>query len=112
EQPTANSVALNRILDSNGSQILGRIDANGQVILMNPNGIFFGANAVVNVGGLIASGLNVDSEDFMSGDLNFSEVAGTTGLVVNRGLINAASGGNVALLGKSVANHGLISAEL
>jgi len=111
-QPNKSAIALNRILDNNASQILGKIDANGHVILMNPNGILFGTSAQVNVGGLIASGLNIKTSDFMSGDLNFSEVAGTTGLVVNRGLINAASGGNVALLGKSVANHGLISAEL
>lgn len=111
-QPGVDSIALNRILDSNGSQILGRIDANGQVILMNPNGVFFGTDAVVNVGGLVASGLNINSDDFMNGDLAFSSVDGTAGTVVNRGLINAATGGNVALLGKSVANHGLISAEL
>ena len=111
-QPGADSIALNRILDSSGSQILGRIDANGQVILMNPNGVFFGRDAVVNVGGLVASGLNIDSEDFMNGDLVFRDIEGTAGTVVNRGIINAAIGGNVALLGKSVTNQGLISAEL
>ncbi|MCR6650514.1 MAG: filamentous hemagglutinin N-terminal domain-containing protein [Cellvibrionaceae bacterium] len=111
-QPGAEAIALNRILDSNGSQILGRIDANGQVILMNPNGILFGREAVVNVGGLVASGLSINSDDFMNGDLVFSGVDGTVGTVVNRGIINAALGGNIALLGKSVTNQGLISAEL
>lgn len=111
-QPGADAIALNRILDSNGSQILGRIDANGQVILMNPNGILFGRDAVVNVGGLVASGLSINSDDFMNGDFVFSAVDGTTGTVVNRGIINAALGGNIALLGKSVTNQGLISAEL
>lgn len=57
-QPSDSAIALNRILDMNGSQILGRIDANGQVILMNPNGIFFGADATVNVGSLVATGLD------------------------------------------------------
>jgi filamentous hemagglutinin family protein len=111
-QPGADAIALNRILDSSGSQILGRIDANGQVILMNPNGVIFGRDAVINVGGLVASGLNISSDDFMNGDLLFSGVEGTAGTVVNRGLINAAVGGNVALLGKNVTNQGLISAEL
>ena len=111
-QPGTSSVALNRILDSSGSQILGRIDANGHVILMNPNGVFFGANATVNVGGLVASGLNIDTDDFMNGDLVFAGLEGTAGAVVNRGIINAATGGNVALIGKSVANRGLISASL
>ena len=111
-QPGADAIALNRILDNSGSQILGRIDANGQVILMNPNGIIFGRDAVINVGGLVASGLNISSDDFMNGDLVFSGLEGTAGTVVNRGIINAAVGGNVALLGKSVNNQGFISAEL
>ena len=57
-QPDADSVALNRILGNEASQIFGRLDANGHVILMNPNGVFFGENASVNVGGLVASGLS------------------------------------------------------
>ena len=57
-QPTVNSVAFNRILDSQGSQILGKINANGSVWLVNPNGLFFGKDAQVNVGGLVASTLN------------------------------------------------------
>lgn len=111
-QPSMDATALNRILDNNGSQILGQIDANGHVILMNPNGIFFGEDATVNVGGLVASGLNVTSEDFMNGDLAFAKIEGSSGAVINHGIIHAATGGNVALLGKTVANHGLISAEL
>ncbi|MBC6905534.1 filamentous hemagglutinin N-terminal domain-containing protein [Saccharophagus sp. K07] len=111
-QPTASSIVLNRILDSNASQIAGRIDANGRVILMNPNGVIFNGTAVVNVGGLIASGLNIESSDFMNGDLVFSEVLNSSGLVRNKGLITASTGGNVALLGKNVINSGLISADL
>lgn len=111
-QPDVDAIALNRILDSSGSRIMGRIDANGQVILMNPNGVLFGRDAVVNVGGLVATGLNINSDDFMNGELVFSALEGTAGTVINRGLIEAATGGNVALLGKSVTNQGLISAEL
>ncbi len=61
-QPDASAIALNRILGNSGSEIHGRIDANGQVVLVNPHGVFFGKNATVNVGGLIASGLDIDSE--------------------------------------------------
>lgn len=111
-QPATSSIVLNRILDSNASQILGRIDANGRVILMNPNGILFGNNAAINVGGLIASGLNITSSDFMNGNLVFSEVANSAGYVTNRGIITASSGGSVALLGKNVINSGVISADL
>jgi filamentous haemagglutinin family N-terminal domain len=111
-QPNESAIALNRILDMNGSQILGRIDANGQVILMNPNGVFFGADATVNVGSLVATGLAIDTSDFMNGDLLLRATEDGAGTVINRGLINAATGGNVALIGKQVTNSGLISADL
>ena len=86
-QPNISSIALNRILGNNASQIRGRIDANGQIILVNPNGIFFGSTATINVGGLIASGLDIKSADFMNGKYVFSEVMGTDGVVVNSGSI-------------------------
>ena len=111
-QPSSSSIALNHILSSSGSQIQGQINANGQVVLVNPNGIFFGATSSVNVGGLIASGLDISTTDFMNGDYIFNEVLGTDGTVINSGLINASLGGNVTLLGKQVTNEGVISAQL
>ena len=111
-QPDSSSVALNRILSNRGSEIHGRIDANGQVILVNPNGVIFGENAVVNAGGILASGLSIDPADFMNGDLHFQALEGTDGLVINSGLLHAAAGGSVSLLGKQVKNEGLISANL
>lgn len=52
QQPGASSVALNRILDQNPSQIFGSLSANGQVFLLNPAGVYFGPTAQVDVGGL------------------------------------------------------------
>ncbi|MCF6212356.1 MAG: filamentous hemagglutinin N-terminal domain-containing protein, partial [Gammaproteobacteria bacterium] len=111
-QPNASSISLNRILSQSGSTIAGRIDANGQVILVNPNGVFFTPTAIVNVGGIIASGLNIQPNDFMNGRYIFNEVLGTEGAVINSGMINASLGGNVALIGKQVENDGLIVANL
>lgn len=111
-QPDSSSVALNRILGNDASQIFGRLDANGHVILMNPNGVLFGENATVNVGGLVASGLSINASDFMNGDFALRAIEGTDGTVINRGIINAATGGNVALIGRQVDNQGLISAKL
>jgi len=111
-QPNTSSISLNRILSNNGSTIAGRIDANGQVILVNPNGIFFTPTAVVNVGGIIASGLDIQPNDFMNGNYIFNDVLGKDGTVVNTGTINASLGGNVALIGRQVENDGLIAANL
>ncbi len=111
-QPNASSISLNRILSQSGSTIAGRIDANGQVILVNPNGIFFTPTSIINVGGIIASGLNIHPNDFMNGRYIFDEVLGADGTVINSGMINASLGGNVALIGKQVKNNGLIVANL
>lgn len=111
-QPNSSSISLNRILSNNGSVIAGRIDANGHVILVNPNGVFFTPTSVLNVGGIIASGLDIKPNDFMNGNYIFNEVIGTDGGVINQGIINASLGGNVALMGRHVQNNGFISANL
>ena len=112
QQPDVSSIALNRILDQLPSQINGRLDANGRIVLVNPNGLFFGNNASINVGGLIASGLDIDPMDFMNGDYQFEALENSAGTVFNAGLIQASLGGSVALLGKQVQNQGMISADL
>jgi len=58
-QPGSSSVALNRVLGSDPSSILGNLTANGKVFLLNPNGILFGSGASVNVGGLVASTMSI-----------------------------------------------------
>ncbi|WP_423382285.1 GLUG motif-containing protein [Burkholderia sp. LMG 32019] len=110
QQPTNQSIALNRVIGANGSQIHGQLDANGRVFLVNPNGVMFGAGAQVNVGGLVASTQNLSDADFLAGRYRF---AGTSGQSVeNAGTINAADGGSVALLGARVSNTGVIRAQM
>jgi filamentous hemagglutinin family protein len=108
-QPNSNSVTLNRVLGVDPSSILGSLSANGKVFLVNPNGIVFGKGASVNVGGLVASSLNIGDADFMAGNYRFAGAAG--GAITNLGTINA-PGGYVALLGANVSNEGVISARL
>ncbi len=109
-QPSASAVAVNRIFDVNGSQIMGHINANGQVFLINPNGVLFGKDAVVNVGSWVASTLDVNDANVHAARRAFS--GSGSGQVVNLGTINAAQGGYVALLGNQVSNQGVITAQL
>jgi filamentous hemagglutinin family protein len=109
-QPSASAIAVNRIFDTNGTQILGHLNANGQVFLINPNGILFGEGAQVNVGGLVASTLDLNDATLNSNTKSFS--GDGTGSVVNQATINAANGGYVALLGNHVSNQGTIVAQL
>ena len=109
-QPGSTSVALNTIFDQNPSQIFGTIEANGRVLLINPNGLIFSPTAQVNVAGLVASSLNISTADFMAGNYTF-EADGSGGMVLNQGSLQAAPGGFIALLGEAVANEGLMIAD-
>ncbi|MGH8401321.1 MAG: filamentous hemagglutinin N-terminal domain-containing protein, partial [Gammaproteobacteria bacterium] len=109
QQPSVSAAALNRIFDQNPSQILGSINANGQVYLLNPNGIVFGKSATVNVGALFATGLNISNSDFMTGKLDFND---GDGAVINHGLLQATKGGSINLIGSQVFNDGIIVANL
>ena len=107
-QPNSNAVALNRVTGPDPSAILGSLSANGKVFLVNPNGVVFGKGANVNVGGLVASTLDLSDADFMNGKYAFE---GNAGSVRNEGSITA-DGGYVALLGGHVDNRGVIRATL
>ena len=107
-QPGKDAVALNRVQGNDPSQILGQLKANGQVFLLNPNGVLFGANARVDVGALVAGAMKISDEDFMAGRYRFTDGQGS---VVNQGQINARDAGFIALLAPEVRNEGIIRAR-
>ncbi|MFJ2362210.1 GLUG motif-containing protein [Pseudomonas sp. NPDC087697] len=109
-QPGSDSVALNRVIGTNGSNIQGNIDANGKVFLVNPNGVVFGKSAQINVGGLVASSQNIANTDFLNGNYRFA--GNSTAAVSNAGTLIASEGGSVALLGAQVSNTGVIQAQM
>ncbi|SMD04444.1 filamentous hemagglutinin family N-terminal domain-containing protein, partial [Sporomusa malonica] len=108
-QPSANSVALNRVLGSDASAIYGTLSANGKVFLINPNGILFAPGSQVNVGGIVASTMNMTDSDFQAGRYKLS--GNGKGSVINQGTITATDGGYVALLGTQAKNEGIITAN-
>ncbi|MDF0730768.1 filamentous hemagglutinin N-terminal domain-containing protein [Pseudomonas entomophila] len=109
-QPNAAAVALNRVTASDASQILGQLNANGQVYLINPSGVLFGQGAAVNVGGLVASTLDIADDDFKAGRLRFAGKGDAA--VINHGTLRAADGGSIALLGGQVRNEGTVVARM
>jgi filamentous hemagglutinin family protein len=104
-QPDQAARVLNRVLGVDPTQIDGSLLANGLVYIVNPAGVFFGGEAIIDVGGLIAAAGNLSNADFLAGVDRFTDL---TGPVENRGVIEA---GAVALLGRTVANHGSIVAR-
>jgi filamentous hemagglutinin family protein len=109
DQASKNAIALNRVGSGTASQIDGALTANGNVWVLNSAGVVFGGTAQVNVGGLVASSLNLTDSDFLAGRYTFTD-GGAAGAVRNAGSINAA-GGVVALVAPVVGNTGTISAS-
>jgi filamentous hemagglutinin family protein len=108
-QPNAQAVLLNRVVGQSPSQIFGKLQANGHVILVNRNGVLFGKDGSVNAASFTASTLGITDANFMAGNMLYERNGSTAG-VVNQGEIEVSPGGYVALLGASVNNEGKIIA--
>ena len=115
-QPSSSSVALNRVLGADVSVIQGALQANGQVFLINPNGVLFSPTAQVNVGGLVASTLALNNADFMAGRYRLE--GNGSSAIINQGRITArgdsstgAAGGTVALIAAQITNTGTLAAD-
>ena len=107
-QPGVNAAVLNRVTGGNPSAIHGALRANGNVFVINPNGILVGPSGTIDVHGLVLSTLDVDNGEFLAGgDMTFS---GKGEGVTNMGRINAI-GGDVFLMGRTVQNSGSITAS-
>lgn len=111
-QSSSSSIVLNRVTGGSISEILGSLIANGNVFLINPNGIVFGANSHVDVNGLVASTLDISNEDFLNGNYVFQNTNPNGVQIVNQGDIRAADGGYILLISDSIDNSGFIKADL
>ncbi len=102
--------ALYRVIGNSRSEIMGTLNSNGTLVLVNQNGILFGKGAEVNVGNIIASTLNISNEAFLQGRYQFTggDLAGS---VVNKGHIKAQDEGYIVMLGKKVENRGTLVAN-
>ena len=112
-QPGRDAVALNRVTGGQKSVIDGALSANGNLLLVNPNGVVFGKTATVEVGSLVASTAQLN-DPFMksfagsTANLNLTIGERNTSAILNEGTITA-QGGLVALHAAQVENTGTIS---
>jgi len=112
KQPSSSSISLNRVTGNQVSKILGRLSANGQVFLINPNGVVFGPNSRIDVNGLMATTHDIKNKDFMAGRYNFNKPGKPNARIINQGRINVDDGGYVALIAPGIENSGYINAYL
>ena len=115
DQNSKSAIAINRVVGDGRSIIDGSLSATGNVFVINPNGVLFGKNSSVDVGGLVASTANVTDDDMRNfaqgkGDLGLQIAAGREASVINAGTIKA-EGGLVALHATNVENTGTIANE-
>lgn len=111
--PNADSWTLNRVIGSQSpSLIYGSIVSNGNIVIVNPDGMHFGAGSTVDVNRLIATTADITNDDFMSGRLSFGIQGNPSASIVNEGVISAADYGLAALVAPSVRNSGIITARL
>ncbi len=111
-QPGADAIALNRVNSLNPSHIAGQLSANGNIVLINPNGVFFDGSSRVDVNGIIAATANINPQDFMAGSNRFDITGNPDSVIINNGLITAKEAGLVGLVAPSVVNNGIIYAKL
>jgi len=110
-QPSASASALNNVVGSLGSVIQGTLNANGQIILTNPNGIHISPTANIDVGSLITSTLNISTQDFVNNLYRFAQNPDQPlGFILNEGTIRASD--FVALIAPGVENKGVVIANL
>lgn len=108
-QQSAASTVLNRVTGADPSHILGTLQSNGRVFLINPAGIMFGQGAIVDVAGLVASTLNIADSDFLNGRMRFNADRLNPGSVTNAGQITTPNGGFVYLIAPQIENSGIIT---
>ena len=111
-QPSQSAIALNRVTGGNASTIAGQLTANGQVWLVNPNGVLFTKTAQVDVGGLVATTSDIGNRNFMAGNYKFNRPGNPNAAVENQGNITVAQAGLAALVAPTVRNSGVIEAKL
>ena len=111
-QPSASSIALNRVTGTQASVIQGALQANGQVWVLNPNGVLIAPGGQVAAGSFLATTRSLTDQQFMAGNYAFTDGGVPGASVVNQGSIILADGGYAVLAGEAVRNEGYIEANL
>lgn len=105
-QPNTASIALNRVVGNERSVISGALNANGQVWILNSNGVLFTQGARVNTSGILATTRNLSDEAFNNSHYSFS--GNSNADIINLGTIHVDSGSYAVLAGSHVRNGGTI----
>lgn len=102
-QISGDAAILNRVTGGNVTEIFGTLESNGQVFLINENGILIGESGIVETNGVVLSTLNVSNSDFLgAGDMIFSQGIEVGGGIEIHGKIRSISGGDIFILSREI----------
>ncbi|MBX7066538.1 MAG: filamentous hemagglutinin N-terminal domain-containing protein [Parachlamydiales bacterium] len=105
-QPAIDSAVLNKVIGSEISQLNGLLQANGQVYLVNPNGVLIGPEGRIDTAAFMATALDIKSGEFLNGEA-LALQGDSLGKIINLGTIETKTG-PVALIGHRIENAGEI----
>lgn len=113
QQPSSAAIALNRVNSGGASTIDGALKANGNIIIVNQNGVAFGKDAKVDVNGLVASTSDTSNDAFLNNQKLRLDIPGNPDAKIsNQGVITARDSGLVGFVAPNVENSGIITARL
>ncbi len=107
-QPNVNSITLNRVIGNERSIIDGALNANGQVWILNSNGVLFGKNASINTSGLLATTKDISDTNFQKGNYTFTGDSSES--IINQGTIKVKNNAYVIFASNEAKNSGTIEA--
>ncbi|WP_141699225.1 two-partner secretion domain-containing protein, partial [Candidatus Thiosymbion oneisti] len=110
DQPGRRSIALNRVVTDRPSRINGQLQANGNVWLINQNGVTIGRNGTVQAQGFLATTANIADDNFMAGRYQFDQPS-PNAKVINQGHISLGERGLGALVAPHARNDGVIEGQ-
>ena len=113
-QPSINAGALNRVISGDPTTLAGSLSANGNVFVINENGVYFTTTATISANSFAASTLALSNDDYLQNKLQFysDQLSESLASVINKGFITTLDGGFTALLGGAINNEGTINANL
>jgi filamentous hemagglutinin family protein len=105
-QPSSHAAVLNRVIGKEVSQINGRLEANGIVYLLNPNGVLIGKQGQISAAEFFGSSLHLNPDDFIEGTISFLPTS-EMGKITHLGKIETTEG-SVSLIAYQIENKGII----
>lgn len=111
EQASANWLFVAKAApDADPTYILGRLTADGRIVIIDRNGVFFGQNSRVDVAGIVTTTGNLTFDQLEDGKFEITDA--TEGKIEMHGEINVADAGLAAFVAPSVINSGTINAKV